>query len=328
MTEVMPYRLRDISPKAYEHPADRAATAALQSIPMLDAVVRRLIEFQYERAFRQMLLGSSVKLGTDQMPELWASYERLVATLDMPATYDLYLTQFPIPNAAAIGAREPMILINSETLALLDADEIRAALAHELGHILSDHQLYRTALMILLQIGTPRLPWMAGLPVRAIMAALLEWNRASELTCDRAAALATRDPLLCCRVMMVLASGTRSEHLNLEPFLKQANEYETWDSGWDRMRRLFTEMRLTHSLPVRRCSELMRWVRGGDYDVIIGGTYPKRSERTDPRDAASDAVDHYRDRFAKIFKEAGEEISSATDRFGDWLKRTDPESRD
>jgi hypothetical protein len=46
MTEVMPHRLQDISPKAYEHPADRAATAALQSIPMLDAVVRRLIEFQ------------------------------------------------------------------------------------------------------------------------------------------------------------------------------------------------------------------------------------------------------------------------------------------
>ena len=194
MTEVMPHRLHDISPKAYEHPADRAATAALQSIPMLDAVVRRLIEFQYERAFRQILLGSSVKLGPDQLPELWESYERLLATLDMPATYDLYLTQYPIPNAAAIGAKQPMILINSELLLLLDHDELRAVVAHEIGHILSDHQLYRTALMILLQIGNTRLPWMAGLPVRAITAALLEWSRASELTCDRAATLATRDP--------------------------------------------------------------------------------------------------------------------------------------
>jgi Zn-dependent protease with chaperone function len=150
MTEVMPHRLRDISPKAYEHPADRAATAALKSIPMLDAVVRRLIEFQYERAFRQILLGSSVKLGPDQLPELWDAYERLLATLDMPDTYDLYLTQYPIPNAAAIGAKQPMILINSELLALVDHDELRAVVAHEIGHILSDHQLYRTALMILL----------------------------------------------------------------------------------------------------------------------------------------------------------------------------------
>ena len=328
MTEVMPHRLRDISPKAYEHPADRAATAALQSIPMLDAVVRRLIEFQYERAFRQILLGSSVKLGPDQLPELWDAYERLLATLDMPDTYDLYLTQYPIPNAAAIGAKQPMILINSELLALVDHDELRAVVAHEIGHILSDHQLYRTALMILLQIGNPRLPWMAGLPVRAITAALLEWSRASELTCDRAATLATRDPLLSCRVMMVLAAGTRSESLNLDAFLKQAAEYEDWDSGWDRMRRLFTELQLTHSLPVRRCSELMRWVRSGDYDVIIGGAYPKRGDRVDPREAAGDAVDHYKQRFAKIFNEAGEEISSATDRFADWLKKTDSEPRD
>ena len=42
------FRLKDISPKAYEHPADRAATAALASIPYLDTVVRKLSELGYE----------------------------------------------------------------------------------------------------------------------------------------------------------------------------------------------------------------------------------------------------------------------------------------
>ena len=61
MTDPLPedQRLKDISPKAYEHPADRAATAALQSIPMLDQVVRKLIEFGYERALRQIFLAGS-----------------------------------------------------------------------------------------------------------------------------------------------------------------------------------------------------------------------------------------------------------------------------
>ena len=47
MTTALPedQRLLNLSAKAYEHPADRAATAALQSIPMLDKVVRKLIEF-------------------------------------------------------------------------------------------------------------------------------------------------------------------------------------------------------------------------------------------------------------------------------------------
>ena len=62
-------RLIDISPKAYEHPADRAATAALQQIPMIDTVVRKLIEFGYERAFQQQLLADAVRLGDDQLPE-------------------------------------------------------------------------------------------------------------------------------------------------------------------------------------------------------------------------------------------------------------------
>ena len=76
MTDPLPedQRLKDISPKAYEHPADRAATAALQSIPMLDLVVRKLIEFGYERALRQMLLAGSVKLGPEQLPDVWAAH--------------------------------------------------------------------------------------------------------------------------------------------------------------------------------------------------------------------------------------------------------------
>ncbi len=49
----------NLSSKAYEHPADRAATAALKAIPMLDSLVRRLLEWRYERATRQYFLGTT-----------------------------------------------------------------------------------------------------------------------------------------------------------------------------------------------------------------------------------------------------------------------------
>src|ERR1700734_3482983 len=93
------YQLKRISPKAYEHPADRAATASLQSIPYLDRVVRKLIELGYERALRQFYLGSSVRLGEEQLPEVWYAHARAYATLDVEPVPDLYLTQFPIANA-------------------------------------------------------------------------------------------------------------------------------------------------------------------------------------------------------------------------------------
>ena len=73
---------RTSRPKAYEHPADRAATAALQQIPMMDTVVRKLIEFG-ERSVVQQLLAGAVRLGEDQLPEVWASHRAALARLDI-----------------------------------------------------------------------------------------------------------------------------------------------------------------------------------------------------------------------------------------------------
>src|SRR3954469_751063 len=117
-------RLTDVSSKAYEHPADRAATAALGAVPMLDVVVRKLIELNYERALRQSFLASSVKLGPDQMPGLWQSWQRVLARLDMNEEYDLYMTQWPLANAFTIGSGRPMVVVNSELAGLLDEEEM------------------------------------------------------------------------------------------------------------------------------------------------------------------------------------------------------------
>ena len=74
------YRLTGISPKTYEHPADRAATAALASVPYLDLVVRKLIELGYERVLRQSYLGSSVRLSEEQLPDVWRQHNIAYAT--------------------------------------------------------------------------------------------------------------------------------------------------------------------------------------------------------------------------------------------------------
>jgi Zn-dependent protease with chaperone function len=320
MTELLPRRLANISPKAYEHPADRAATAALQSIPGLDAVVRKLIEYRYERAFRQSFLAASVKLGPDQLPDAWSRYEQTLATLDMPDTYDLYLTQWPEANALAIGSGKPMIVVSSASIGLFDEDELQTVLAHEVGHILSDHVLYQTALLIVLRlVPLGRIPSLAGLPLLAIRSALLEWSRAAELSSDRAATLVNRDPLVTSRTLMVLAGGRSARQLNLDAFLRQAQDYHQWSSQWDRLSRLISELNLTHSYPVRRVAELMDWVRSGEYDRIVSGVYTKRGDPVDPVSHADAAYRHYRDRFRKMFEDFGESLTSAADKMAEWL---------
>ncbi len=332
MSEPLPddQRLRSISPKAYEHPADRAATAALASVPMLDTVVRKLIELGYERALRQQFLAASLRLGPDQLPKTWADHTAAATRLDLPEISDLYLTQFPIANAMAIGSGKPMVVVNSRTIELLDVHEVRTVLGHEAGHILSDHVLYRTALMILLSLtGVARMPVLAGLPLLAVKYALLEWFRAAELSCDRAATLVNRDPRVTCRTMMVLAAGMPSKKLDLDAFMRQARDYEDWDSGWDKLSRIPTELRLTHSYPVKRAREVMVWVQSGDFDRIMGGDFRTREqEAASPREEASDMVDFYSERFRKTFREVGESVekaggslAEAGERFGDWIRK-------
>ena len=322
-------RLIQISPKAYEHPADRAATAALQQIPMMDTVVRKLIEFG-EGSIRQLLLAGAVRLGPDQLPDVWASHKAALTRLDIDFTPDLYMWQMPFTNAMAIGSKNPMVVLNSGTVSLLDEHEIRTVLGHEAGHILSDHLLYRTALLILLQIGVRqlmRLQFFAGLPLLAFQLALLEWFRAAELSCDRAATLVNRSPMTTCQTLMVMAGGASSRKLSLDAFVKQANEYVEWEPGWDKLMRFTRELTMTHPYPVLRVSELMKWVRSGEYDRIMAGEFRKRGAKADPRDEAADATDHYSDKFKTIFKEAGDGVgkagdkaSDAADKLSEWLR--------
>ena len=312
------YKLTRISPKAYEHPADRAATAALKSIPYLENVLRKLIELGYERALRAAYLGSSVRLGEDQLADVWRAHARAYATLDLEPVPDLYLTQFPVANALTIGAGHPMVVVQSGLVQLLDEEQLRAVFAHEAGHVLSDHVLYRTALILLMRLGSlPGIP----IPLFPLRAALMEWFRAAELSSDRASALVTRDPLTICRTLMVIAAGAQAEHLDLDVFMRQGTEYREKGSGLERLSRLMLDLNLSHPMVVRRLHELMEWVRGGEYDRIVSGTFPTRDEPPQPRAEAGDAVAHYSERFRDLFREAGDAVGSMGQQLSDWLTK-------
>jgi Zn-dependent protease with chaperone function len=294
---------------------------------MLDTVVRRLVEYSYERALRQSFLGNAVRVSERQLPQVWSSFQGVKRILDMPEDHDLYVSSAIYWNAMTIGSKRPMVVFGSNLLRQLGPGEQRAVLAHELGHILSDHVLYTTALNILLAAGSG-LPLGLGLPVRAVRAVLLEWVRAAELSCDRAAVLAVRDPKIVCRALMVIAGGIPADELDLDAFMAQAMQYENWDDSHDRVRRFFNEINRTHANAVRRVSEIMRWVQSGEYDRIQRGEYRRRGDESNVREEAGDAFEFYSERFRALFKELGENVTSIGDQMGDlsgqvadWLKK-------
>jgi Zn-dependent protease with chaperone function len=321
MTAIQPtLRYEQLSPKAYEHPADRAATSALHSIPLMDRVIKRLTDIMHERRLRQVLVGNAVLVGDDQIPALHARYLRAAGVLDLERVPRLYVTQTPNVNALTVGAKEPIVLVYSGLVSSYDDDEIEAVLGHELGHVLSEHYYYTTVLVLLSQFLRTSMPGpLVGLPVRAMYLALLEWARAAELSGDRAAALVVDDPLVVCKLLMRMAGGAL-DGMSLDAFIRQATEYAEEEDLFARWSRTWVEIGLTHPFAVRRVAELIRWVQEGDFDRIRSGAYVRRGQEPPPSAEFSDAVNHYRQRFTEMLERTAGGVQRLAAQFDQWLR--------
>ena len=291
----MPVALSQISSRAWEHPADRAALEALRAIPGFDEVVRRVAGAITERGVRQLFLANAVQTGVTQRPRLHALLVEACATMDWPDVPELYVTQDPKANAFAVGFERPFIIITSGALELLESDdERRFLLAHELGHIMSRHMTYRTIALIIMSIGSLAL-FPIGLAFLPFQLALLEWHRKSELSSDRAGLLAVQDEIAAHGTFMRLAGGRDfGDASSVEEFMRQAAAYESGGDAWDRIVNLFNTAFRDHPFNTVRAGELDRWRNSGAYAAILAGSYTRRG---DPgaglRDDLAEAARYY-----------------------------------
>jgi Zn-dependent protease with chaperone function len=272
-------RLPGISSRAYEHPADRSALVAMRKLTGFDVLLRRLAGLFSDRSLRLLFLASSVRASQEQFPQLYSLLLDGSSILDLPEVPELFITQHPIPNAMALGSDKPFIVITTGMVDLLDHEEMRFAIGHELGHVLSGHAVYRTMLFHLTRLAA-RLAWFAVgyVGLRVIIAGLEEWYRKSELSCDRGGVLAGQDPAAARRALMKLAGGSRMSELSHDAFHEQAREYDAVPDVREGLIKLLQLQGNTHPFAVIRFAELDRWVSDGDYATILSGEYPRRED--------------------------------------------------
>jgi len=269
--------LTDISSRAWEHPADRAALQALRKIPVFDEVLRTLFGYLGEKPIRLAFLANSVKVSQNQFSRVDTLYREVCQTLDPVRDYPVFVSQTPMVNAGAYGMYEPFIILNSGTIRLLNDEELAFVLGHELGHIMSDHVLYRTMTEFLIQLASMGFP-IVGLAARAVLVALLEWYRKSELSSDRAGLLSVQDPQVAMSAMLKMAGGGTDEESDLDEFIAQAEDYRTGGDVADQVYKVLNLMATTHPFYVLRVSEIRSWIEAGDYDRILRGEYPRRGD--------------------------------------------------
>jgi Zn-dependent protease with chaperone function len=318
-------KLTQIASTAWEHPADRAALNTLRSIPGFDQVVRKVAAFFGEKGVRQLFLANAVRVGPDQRPRLWAMYREVLETMDWPDAPELYVTQTPLVNAAAVGFDKPFIVINSGTIVLLDAEERRDVLGHELGHIMSGHTTYTTIAIILMTVGLQNLPFLAGMALLPFQLALMEWYRKAELSSDRAGVLATQNPRVSWSTFLKMAGGAAGDdEIDIDSFLAQARVYETQGDLGDKVWQVINTAFRTHPFGTVRAAELQRWIDAGEYDKILSGDYRRRGDAATPplSEDLVDAAGYYGDQARGAMDTISGVLGRARDAFSDAFKST------
>lgn len=261
----------------YIHPADAKAMAALKSIPGVDSALKKLLAWTGESAIRVAFMASAVKVTPKQCPDLHAKLEIACNTLgvEMP---DLYVQQNPIVNAFTGGVEKPIIVLHSALVERLNDEETLAVIAHEVGHIHSEHVLYLTAARLIefllnrsvaaLIPGSEIIKLVISM---GIASALLAWARRAELSCDRAAMLVMQDPHVIGRTMMKLAGGTFASKIDYDLFLEQGREFKKQydESRLDRFWADVMNSGLSHPFPIWRVAEILEWTETGEYDKVL-----------------------------------------------------------
>jgi Zn-dependent protease with chaperone function len=313
--------LRDIDASAWEHPADRAALQAARRIPVFDYVLRTLFGIFGEKPIRLAFQANAVRVGPNQFPDIWAIYLEVCETLDVKEPYELYVTQTPLVNAGAYGMDKPFIVLNSGSIRLIDRKEMTYLLGHELGHILSGHVLYRTMIVLLMQLATLGFP-VIGLAARVVLVALLEWQRKSELSADRAGLLALQDPQATLHAFMRLAGGGLDTETNLNDFLTQADQYRSTGDAADMVFKVLNLLGTTHPFYVLRTAELREWIEAGEYDRILRGEYRQRTDGPAPyKEDLAAAAQSYREDAQTFAHQFADALRSTRDKVAEGFRR-------
>src|SRR3989449_740416 len=316
--------LTQIAPVTWEPPADRAALQSLRAVPGFDMVVKKIYGFIGERGIRLLFQADAVRVGPKQFPRLNELYTDVLTTLDWDPRPDLFVSQTPFVNAGAYGMDKPFIVINSGALKLLDDDEMRTLLGHELGHVMSGHALYVTILILILNFSFTTLPFLAGIALLPIRIALLEWFRKSELSSDRAGLLAGQDPHAAMRMHLKMAGGGDMKKRNLDAVLGQAKGYEESGGALDRIFQMLDTLERTHPFSTLRAAELQRWIGAGQYERILNGEYTRRGPDADNRPIDKDideAREHYMKEAKAVVNDVVDSAKRAAQAFTDAFKK-------
>lgn len=274
--------MRSIDPRDYYHPNDRKALQELQQIPGFSIALKAFMKMFSENMIQGVNMSNKVRITENQLPELYRLLPPICEVLGIDEP-EFYLELNPVANAYTVGDSIISITVTSGLIELMNEKQLTAVLAHECGHIACRHVLYHTMGNMILSVGGGILG--GNLVSTGLQLAFFHWQRCSELSCDRAAAICVDGYETVAEVMALLASGSAelAKKIDMELYMKQAGEYREFmnGSGWNKLLQYYAVMNQNHPFLSVRALEIREWCESSSFKKIMDYKYERQEVSED-----------------------------------------------
>jgi Zn-dependent protease with chaperone function len=206
------------------------------------------------RSHHRALLRRAQRVTPATAPSLAAFVKQCVSIL-RPEPVEVFIAPTPVLNAYTFGLDTPkVVVLYSGLFNVMDEDELRFILGHELGHVKLGHTRLNS-----LVGGMAGIPSSSGASALLTMA-FLWWNRACEYSADRAGLLACGKPEKAITALIKLVAGPQAR---TQAGMELA--YRQIDAEDDTLLGSLNEALSSHPMIIRRIRELRRFASSSHY---------------------------------------------------------------
>lgn len=288
----------------YQHPKDIESFINLKGISWLSSVSKKLMAEELEKDFYLLNLMDNVLMTREDFPLIHNYVDEACEILQLPVKPKLFLDTSPEPLTLCIGEKNPLLIMSTTLIDLLNPEELKAALAHEIGHLVCGHSFYKLLVENFSGItqimgavpGLTALSFAAKIP-------LYDWFRKADLSADRASLLVMQNPEVLISMIGKLAGGSEKmrECVSEKNLLKQSEEIERVSEEMkaggakDKITYLFSTAVMNGFMrqnpwPAIRIKEVREWSETESFKNISKGIFPEKAPEPEAEPGTIDRI--------------------------------------
>lgn len=232
------------------------ATGATLCILPLFFLVILISSYITSQSHHRALIAQARQVTNETLPSLAKLAQECEQKLQ-PGPVQLFVVPGRVLNAYTFGLENPkVIVLYSSLFHVMDADELRFIIGHEMGHAALGHTWLNTLLG-----GMAGVPPSLGAAIIFTLAFRL-WNRACEYSADRAGLLACGrlDKAISALVKLVAAGIKTSEEMKAALEILERQD--------DTLEGMLAEITATHPLIGNRIEKLRSWAASNEYQHL------------------------------------------------------------